>query len=530
MIEKLKLYIYSFDLIGISPQLLIFNEKRYKSKLSLIISIIIILFSIFFAIFSLNEYLKYNNPSIVYSKDNDEKTGRNILLKDFILMFQLVKIINNVNFNFIDIPAIYFKAYYIVVYNNGTLSTIPIPIENCKLGVNFGLEYEELVNHNSYGRNIEHFYCLDHNYQNYSLFYDTNIGFSYILIDTIMENDGEDIPDNLKSIIITENNIVDHYNKANPIRKSYIYKFSDSYTSRQFSKINYNFQYIDYVSDEGLLFKNSKKLKGMYFSDMTLYSYNIAQNSENAFRIGSIEFLFNKSNYDNYRRSYQKLQSLLAEVMSVISLLLEIGRQISYIFCGRKMSCNIIEKIFNKNGNKRYLLSHQNFSRNKLLSKELKNEISLSHRDKVKHKIYEKNSIDVLKNTDEIKQNKPKENGFNKIKESNKGINQIRFRVNYFHVLKSYLCCFKDDKSKLINICHNIINNDISIERILERIYNLEKIFYILSKKDKDKMKLKINHEFKEINEYIKKMNNNINKKTSFIDEKDKIDSNNCLN
>ena len=49
------------------------------------------------------------------------------------------------------------------------------------------------------------------------------------------------------------------------------------------------------------------------------------------FNIGDIEISLNKSNYDNYKRTYQRLQSLLAEIMSVISLLFEIGRSSSFL-------------------------------------------------------------------------------------------------------------------------------------------------------------------------------------------------------
>ena len=73
MIENLKSFMYLFDLIGKSPQLLIFNNYRNKSILSFLFSFIIILISIAFSIFSILEYLKYKNPSITYSKDNDGK-------------------------------------------------------------------------------------------------------------------------------------------------------------------------------------------------------------------------------------------------------------------------------------------------------------------------------------------------------------------------------------------------------------------------------------------------------------------------
>ena len=63
-----------------------------------------------------------------------------------------------------------------------------------------------------------------------------------------------------------------------------------------------------------------------------LNSYNEYYNIEkqlkenNRANIGNIDFSLNKSNYDNYKRTYQRLQSLLAEIMSVISLVFEIGR------------------------------------------------------------------------------------------------------------------------------------------------------------------------------------------------------------
>ena len=51
MIDKCKSLLIKFDLIGLSPQLYIISKKRYKSFFSSIISILIILFSIIFALF-----------------------------------------------------------------------------------------------------------------------------------------------------------------------------------------------------------------------------------------------------------------------------------------------------------------------------------------------------------------------------------------------------------------------------------------------------------------------------------------------
>ena len=90
MFNKYKSFLYTLDLIGPSPQLLIFNDKRYKSIFSSLFSILIILFSIFFAIYSFIEYSKFDNPFITYYKDNDEITNRSFVLNDKLLMFQLI--------------------------------------------------------------------------------------------------------------------------------------------------------------------------------------------------------------------------------------------------------------------------------------------------------------------------------------------------------------------------------------------------------------------------------------------------------
>jgi hypothetical protein len=49
-------------------------------------------------------------------------------------------------------------------------------------------------------------------------------------------------------------------------------------------------------------------------------------------------------------------------------------------------------------------------------------------------------------------------------------------KINYFHILISYLC-FKTKKTEIINLCDDIITEDLCIERILKRLYNLERLY-----------------------------------------------------
>ena len=158
MIESLKSFIYLFDLIGKTPQLLIFNSYRNKSILSSFISLIIMLVSIGFSIYAILEYLKYKNPNIAYSKDNDGETNRIILKRDFLLMFQLI---DTTSLKTLDNSIGYYVAEYIILYNDGTSSYTPLDIETCEIGKNIDKKYENFVNDNSnYGRKINEFKCI----------------------------------------------------------------------------------------------------------------------------------------------------------------------------------------------------------------------------------------------------------------------------------------------------------------------------------------------------------------------------------
>ena len=69
MPKNIKSFLYKFDFIGIIPQLHIFNNDRNKTIYSSLASIIIILISISFGIYSLTEFIN-QDPIISYYKNN----------------------------------------------------------------------------------------------------------------------------------------------------------------------------------------------------------------------------------------------------------------------------------------------------------------------------------------------------------------------------------------------------------------------------------------------------------------------------
>jgi len=496
MVNKCQSILYFFDLVGTSPELYVFNNNRYKTIFTSFLSIIIILFSIFFTLYSLVEFFKYDSPIISYSKGNDKKTKREFFLKDSFLMFQLI---DSTSVESINNSIAYFTSDYRIIYENGSLEVGDLEIERCELGKNIDIKYKDFIEDKSnFGRPLEEFYCLGSSNRNISLFYYPDIGYNIIRLHILFKNVTEYIPEKVQTLIVSEITLIDHNNKNNPISNSFEYHPTPSFSSFQYTTVNYNFQYIKYESDDGFFFKNSKILNGISFSDMSYFNalrddYDLENTlKENkSSQVGIIEFSINRSNYDSYQRTYQRLQSLLAEIMSVISLLFEIGEQIANILCEKDMKKEIIKDIIFKD--KKSEENQKNFNANKIIiqnseiylgpnkkryesSDKIKQDISVNNENIKSDEISEKSNDIKNINNDKMK----------KVVEHNKELKKI----NYFHILISFLC-FKTKKTEIINLCDDIVTEDLCVERILKRLYNLER-FYPNFPSNEDKEDTKI--------------------------------------
>ena len=214
--------------------------------------------------------------------------------------------------------------------------------------------------------------------------------------------------------------------------------------------------------------------------------------------------------------------------MSVISLVFEIGRQISKFLCEKKMSKDIVSSLLDKD--KKLILSIKN-KRISNSSRNIKIKELSSERKKIKPESFGKTNIEenLVKN-DEIKLNESKCNGIHVIKTVHKKniINKILEQINYFHIIKSFLC-FKDKKTELINLYHNIIIEDMCVEKIIGRFYNLDRIYQNFFHEEKEKINIVQNKELKLINEYTYKIHKEIKNENDLREEKNNndIDNNN---
>ena len=220
---------------------------------------------------------------ISYTKGNDKNTKREILLKDTFLMFQLI---DSTLINHIDESIAYFESIYTTIYENGKFEEGPLKIEKCELGKNIDLKFKDfIVGKSNFGIPVGDFFCFSPENENLSLFYAPDIAHHNIELQIILKNNTYYKPENIQSLIVSQNSLIDHNNKINPLSNSYEYHPTPSFSSSHFE------------SDNGFFLNKNKNFIGISFSDMTSFNsykdkYDIEKNlkEENRTNIGSIEF------------------------------------------------------------------------------------------------------------------------------------------------------------------------------------------------------------------------------------------------
>ena len=85
-------------------------------------------------------------------------------------------------------------------------------------------------------------------------------------------------------------------------------------------------------------------------------------------------------------------------------------------------------------------------------------------------------------------------------------------KLNFINIMKSFFC-FKGKKIKLINLCDDIVKKDICVERILKRLYRLEKNYNLMIQQ-KSSNESNPNDNFSKIKKIITKIDIELEDKT----------------
>ena len=519
---------FKLDILSDYPKLRIFGNYNYKTTWSTIISILVILFSIGFTLYSSLKYCRFEEVNIYYWKNGVHDKNLTINLNETLLMFKIGdaykdnQVINNkIGF----LASLYYFDY------NSPLKFIQqdLSLEKCELGKNINMKFQNSIKeyeNDHIGISINDFYCISkEDAESYSLFYNKNIGynfFSLILYNNDVNHNELFSPQDLRLYVILESDFVDHKNIKNPIDIKYIESYSSNFDEDILETTSFYFDYIEYDSDDGIIFEKINNYKGVRLNRETQELY--FKNDMDSNVVGRIKIQINRNTFDKYKRSYMKLQELLSEIESIINLFFIIGGIIANVIAKKKMNLDLTRTIMNKKTeiNKGdFNLYKKNISFNEIFGDIEDVKIQKNKNNKVFSNFnrcysfnskYDNKNQNLFNKTINIQDNsKIKDKNIIKnviLKNMDKNItNEIKMKkIHIFHILLSYLQCLKNRKIKLINLCDNFIFNELSIDRILFRTFKLEKIYYLLSERDKAKIHYIQIKELEGINDYLKKV------------------------
>ena len=491
MTIKIKSLLYKFDFIGLIPQFRILEETRYKSVFSSFLSIAVVIFSIAFVVYSFIDYL-HQNPHLQYYKNNDYSTNKTYTISNSLLMFKN-------DFYCFSNDSDISKLIVTKWDDPGNLLYEYINYEPCELGKNLDIKYKNIIE--TFERveetNISEYTCLNFNNTKFTLYDNSQISDNYErFLELRLESTCEDYI--LVFQLVTQNDFLEHNNRDNPIVPFYQKHLIVSMNTK--TNLQYYYNYIKYESDEGFIFSDKKIFEGIGISDSKKFDETQILDD-----ILSITFKMNGANYDYYQRSYNKFQVFVADVSSLINLIITICKILSEFLLYKKMNKDIIKNILSINENK-----NNNISKEKQFHKIFDNNFEI-----IKDK-EEKKEVDSKHNDSTRSEGLPKQIKFEVISEKENNddkITNVMKKLNTLAIIKSFFC-FKDKKIKLINLCNDIIEKDICIERILKRLYLIENEFDILR-----------NEKFFEIQNIIDNLNIGTNAKI-----KDKIDKESSQN
>ena len=527
MSNKKQLF-FKFDILSNPPYLRIFGNNNYKTTWSTYISLIVVAFSFAFVLDSSLRYCRFTNPNIYYWKDSAYEKNLSIKLNETLLMFKIddfhkenIEMKEQLKLNAYLYDFDYNTSYEYIEYE--------LKLEKCELGINVDIKFEELIKefkNNHLGKSIHSFYCINkEDAEKYDLSYNKKEGYNYLYIFLSSNNETYFPPKDLRLSLIMANDFINHTNKINPIKNNYIEAYSSYFDNNIFEITTFNLDYIEYDSDDGILFNSINTYHGIRLHGQFQELYIRKKTDINS--IGGVKIQINRNTFDKFERNYTKLQYLLAEMESIITLVYNIGKIVANIIARKKMSLDLSRIILSKKteidrgefdlykknpsfneiyGDIEYIRNQKyQFKRNNSLDKyqsSMKTSFS-SRNQEISNNFFRKNSK---------KDNNSKLNIKKVIKDSilrNIDINimnELKMKkITVNSILRSYFCCFKDKKTKLINLCHSIILNELCIDRILIRLFKLEKIYDLLSDEDKAKIHFMQIRELEEINSYLKK-------------------------
>ena len=524
-------YFYKIDFLTSPPTFTLNSKDNHKTAWGALISVLSLLVSFIFIIYNLIKYIKHKEPLLIFSKDGSMDKHISIDIAESLF---LLKIADSYTFDPINETNAFLSATLITEFYKGGTETKNLNFSKCKLGKNINMKFKntiskiEIIQKESY----QNYYCLSKG-QNVTIFYNPDVGHSYLNIKINSRNNSLYLPTDLRAFYLIENDAIDHYNKKNPITPYYLNGYTQNYQIDSYISHEIFLEYIEYLSDDSLLFTNNKLFKGfglkethnnIYQAVDKHYNYRNDLKVKGYTTIGDIKLRISRKNYEYYIRSYQKLISLYADLESTVNLIIVLGGLITNFISEKNSKVDIVKSIITKKTGtetRKYMSYKQHHSFYELFKDKNMNNINNINNNlnnKInKYDILNKSSDDInyssrkpsLENMN-INNNKKRLNMMIKIiSEKNMEKNRINIKkiekINIWTIFKSYFCC-NDPNIKLVDSCCEFVEKELRVERILKRIFKLERMYYLMSDIERLKILFIDNMELTKINDCLEKI------------------------
>lgn len=334
-------FFFNIDILSKPPQLRIFGNYNYKTTWSTIISLIVLIFSFGFTLFSSLKYFHFEKKYINYFKNSIYNKTLSFNLNEILLMLKLGEAFKD---DIINYDNMYLKAFLYNFDFNSSYEYKPVEIrlEECELYKNIDKKFADVVREyeSSHKKNsLRDFYCINReDSQKYYLYYNQSNGYNYLSIALYYNNiSNKDLDISLKSMriyAVLESDFVDHNNNKNPIESKYIEICSSNFNNEILGTTVFDLNYIEYDSDDGFIFEKLNRYKGIRLNSETQEFY-FQKTIDNNF-IGRIKIIINKNTFDKYRRNYTKIPELFSEIESIVNLFFIVGRILANIIDRKK--------------------------------------------------------------------------------------------------------------------------------------------------------------------------------------------------
>jgi hypothetical protein len=329
-----------FDNSSFEPRVLINGKERYVTRVGGAMTILGVITCIALAGYFIVDFFERNNINVIYSKESNNVLPVNNLIDKF-FVFHITDVSSETGS--IDERVVKIVPVLIEFKGGQRVGSDILDTKPCT-NTTFQQNYTEIFNQTI--ADFSSFNCIDSSKYNLTLFNDINNGAGRYLniyiarcIGTTLDGrpclPEDEVNETLNQMRIYYEayyltHTYDHGNLDSPLIVKpifdYFYMGMDIFRTKMV-----NFRSIIYESDSALIFTDPKSKEGIVFDDVYSYTEYSGINTKSFIKgtFSVVQYNLNGDTADVYRRTYPKLQQLLANIMGVVDVILVVCNIIS---------------------------------------------------------------------------------------------------------------------------------------------------------------------------------------------------------